>query len=185
MARAASPATLVTLVLSDVVGSPLDVIASGPSVPDASTWADAWEWSSVTSSGVHCRLPYSIVCKQVWMVRFSIPPSPVTQFSPTRLRRRRRRQPQRCPCGVPPSTEKWLSGITIDNISRRRSERSSKICRSAGQGGQRKRSPPACTGLSRAGWGDNCHAGQQSRERRSQPGVGASRRYCARWHLTE
>jgi hydroxypyruvate reductase len=41
LARAAHPATLITLVLSDVVGSPLDVIASGPTVPDTSTWADA------------------------------------------------------------------------------------------------------------------------------------------------
>lgn len=38
LARAIAPATLVTLVLSDVVGSPLDVIASGPTVPDESTW---------------------------------------------------------------------------------------------------------------------------------------------------
>jgi len=30
LARLASPATVVSLVLSDVVGSPLDVIASGP-----------------------------------------------------------------------------------------------------------------------------------------------------------
>ena len=32
---------MVTLVISDVVGSPLDVIASGPTVPDPSTFADA------------------------------------------------------------------------------------------------------------------------------------------------
>jgi hydroxypyruvate reductase len=42
LARAVAPATLITLVLSDVVGSPLDVIASGPTVPDQSTWLDAW-----------------------------------------------------------------------------------------------------------------------------------------------
>jgi hydroxypyruvate reductase len=42
LARAVAPATLITLALSDVVGSPLDVIASGPTVPDATTWADAW-----------------------------------------------------------------------------------------------------------------------------------------------
>jgi glycerate 2-kinase len=43
LARAAYPATLISLALSDVVGSPLDVIASGPTVPDASTWRQAWE----------------------------------------------------------------------------------------------------------------------------------------------
>lgn len=42
LARAVAPARLITLALSDVVGSPLDVIASGPTVPDATTWADAW-----------------------------------------------------------------------------------------------------------------------------------------------
>ena len=42
LARMASPASLATLILSDVVGNPLDVIASGPTVPDTSTFADAW-----------------------------------------------------------------------------------------------------------------------------------------------
>jgi hydroxypyruvate reductase len=42
LARAVAPATLITLALSDVIGSPLDVIASGPTVPDATTWEDAW-----------------------------------------------------------------------------------------------------------------------------------------------
>ena len=42
LARLAAPAQMATLILSDVVGSPLDVIASGPTVPDRSTFADAW-----------------------------------------------------------------------------------------------------------------------------------------------
>lgn len=41
LARAIAPAACVTLVVSDVVGSPLDAIASGPTAPDSTTWADA------------------------------------------------------------------------------------------------------------------------------------------------
>jgi glycerate 2-kinase len=41
LARLAAPAPVITLVLSDVVGNPLDSIASGPTVPDTSTWAEA------------------------------------------------------------------------------------------------------------------------------------------------
>jgi hydroxypyruvate reductase len=41
LARAAAPATVVSLVFSDVVGNDLDVIASGPTVPDETTYADA------------------------------------------------------------------------------------------------------------------------------------------------
>lgn len=40
LALAAHPATVVALILSDVVGDDLDVIASGPTVPDNSTFAD-------------------------------------------------------------------------------------------------------------------------------------------------
>lgn len=41
LARAAYPARVVTLMVADVVGSPLDVIAGGPTVPDPTTFADA------------------------------------------------------------------------------------------------------------------------------------------------
>lgn len=43
MARAAFPATVVNLMLSDVVGDKMDVIASGPFVPDTATFAQALE----------------------------------------------------------------------------------------------------------------------------------------------
>lgn len=43
LARLAYPARLLTLILSDVVGNPLDIIASGPTVPDESTFSQALE----------------------------------------------------------------------------------------------------------------------------------------------
>jgi len=43
LARMAWPAAVIALVLSDVVGDDLDVIGSGPTVPDRSTFADALE----------------------------------------------------------------------------------------------------------------------------------------------
>lgn len=41
MAKAVAPAQLAVLVLSDVIGNPLDAIASGPAAPDPTTYADA------------------------------------------------------------------------------------------------------------------------------------------------
>ena len=41
LAKKSHPATLIGLILSDVVGDPLDVIASGPTVPDTSRFKDA------------------------------------------------------------------------------------------------------------------------------------------------
>ena len=40
-AKKAYPATILNFILSDVVGDPLNVIASGPTVPDSTTFADA------------------------------------------------------------------------------------------------------------------------------------------------
>jgi len=43
LAELATPAHVHTLILSDVVGDPLSVIASGPTVPDPTTFAEAWD----------------------------------------------------------------------------------------------------------------------------------------------
>jgi glycerate 2-kinase len=42
LAALAAPAQVAALILSDVVGSPLDVIASGPTVPDPTAFDDSW-----------------------------------------------------------------------------------------------------------------------------------------------
>lgn len=42
LANIAAPATTITLLLSDVVGNSLDIIASGPTVPDRTTFGDAY-----------------------------------------------------------------------------------------------------------------------------------------------
>jgi glycerate-2-kinase len=41
LAKKAYPATILNLILSDVVGDPLEFIASGPTVPDSTTFSDA------------------------------------------------------------------------------------------------------------------------------------------------
>jgi hydroxypyruvate reductase len=61
LARAAAPAPLLALVLSDVVGSPLDAIASGPTVPDRTTWRDAW--GVVERFGLAEALPPAVIAR--------------------------------------------------------------------------------------------------------------------------
>ncbi|OGD58199.1 hypothetical protein A3K78_01130 [Candidatus Bathyarchaeota archaeon RBG_13_52_12] len=41
LAKRCQPAKVLSLILSDVVGDPLDTIASGPTTPDSKTWLDA------------------------------------------------------------------------------------------------------------------------------------------------
>jgi hydroxypyruvate reductase len=52
------PARLINLILSDVVGTPLDVIASGPATCDPSTYADAI--AVLNKYGIYNRVPASI-----------------------------------------------------------------------------------------------------------------------------
>jgi glycerate 2-kinase len=58
LAEIAAPATVYTLILSDVVGDPLPVIASGPTAPDPTTFADAW--SIVERYQLQDRLPAAV-----------------------------------------------------------------------------------------------------------------------------
>ncbi len=52
------PATTVSLILSDVVGDDVQTIASGPTAPDATTFAQAWQ--SVETLGIERELPAAV-----------------------------------------------------------------------------------------------------------------------------
>ncbi len=59
LARRAGRAQMVSLILSDVIGSPLDTIASGPTAPDSTTFSDALR--IIEQRGLREQLPVSIV----------------------------------------------------------------------------------------------------------------------------
>jgi glycerate 2-kinase len=58
LARWVAPASLVALILSDVVGDALDVTASGPTVPDPTTFADAL--GALDEYGVRASVPVAV-----------------------------------------------------------------------------------------------------------------------------
>ena len=58
LTRWAFPSTVIGLILSDVVGDPLDVIGSGPTVADISTFEEAWD--ILTKYDLIERIPPSI-----------------------------------------------------------------------------------------------------------------------------
>ena len=59
LAEIAYPAKMISLILSDVIGDPLDVIASGPTSPDTSTYADAMKVNN--KYGLAARMPESAI----------------------------------------------------------------------------------------------------------------------------
>ncbi len=58
LARMAHPAPVVALLLSDVIGDPLDVIASGPTAPDPTTFQDAL--AVLDHFGLRARAPATV-----------------------------------------------------------------------------------------------------------------------------
>ncbi|TEU03548.1 MAG: glycerate kinase [Candidatus Aminicenantes bacterium] len=59
LAKIASPSTLVSLILSDVIGDDLDTIASGPTVPDESIFADCLK--IIEKYDMRGKIPSSVV----------------------------------------------------------------------------------------------------------------------------
>jgi len=59
LAQAAYPAQMVTMILSDVIGDRLDVIASGPTAPDGTSFSDAW--SVIEKYGLKEKLPWRVM----------------------------------------------------------------------------------------------------------------------------
>lgn len=73
-AALAQPASLLSLVISDVVGSPLSIIASGLSVPDPASFAEAWV--ILEQYGLIEQIPSSIRAYLQQGIRGAVPAHP-------------------------------------------------------------------------------------------------------------
>ena len=74
LAEAAQPATVLSLILSDVVGDRLDMIASGPTAPDRTTYHDAYD--VVRKYRLEGRLPSSVAAAIDKGMRGLLPETP-------------------------------------------------------------------------------------------------------------
>ena len=74
LARAVFPATLVSLILSDVIGDDLETIASGPCVPDTRTYAECLE--ILDKYQLFDRLPQSVLAHLRKGVAGEVPETP-------------------------------------------------------------------------------------------------------------
>ncbi len=59
LAQVAYPAQIVTMILSDVIGDRLDIIASGPTAPDGTSFTDAW--SVIEKYGLKEKIPVHVM----------------------------------------------------------------------------------------------------------------------------
>jgi hydroxypyruvate reductase len=74
LAALAYPATVVPLLLSDVIGDPLDVIGSGPAAPDSSTFEDAL--SVLAKYGLSNRIPAAALARLTEGAEGRLPETP-------------------------------------------------------------------------------------------------------------
>src|SRR5207244_3952056 len=74
LARLAFPATVISLLLSDVIGDDPDVIGSGPTAPDASTFADAL--AILRKYGIDRKAPGSVLARLERGAAGEIPETP-------------------------------------------------------------------------------------------------------------
>ena len=74
LAHYAQPATMVSLILSDVIGDDLSVIGSGPTVPDPTTFADVWQ--EIEHYRIERQLPVSVRAYLRQGLRGAVPETP-------------------------------------------------------------------------------------------------------------